>query len=155
MNADDLMQAAPETLAARIACEEVFLKFHRLIDEGSASEAIDLFTSDAVFEVRGQRFEGRRAILDFLQRRERQADRRTRHLASNFTFALTSPTSAEGSAQLLIVAGSGAETKQLDIEAVSDCVLRFRRTPPGIWQMTARSHRRFATANSDQASKRN
>ncbi len=148
MTTGGVIQPGPGALAARVACEEVFVRFHRLIDAGTATQAIDLFTTDSVFEVRGQLFEGRQAIFEFLQRREQQSDRLTRHLASNFAFELTSETVAQGSAQLLIVAASASEPRELELEAVSDCAVRFRRSESGIWRMTARSHRRFATARS-------
>ncbi|HEY2715335.1 MAG TPA: nuclear transport factor 2 family protein [Solirubrobacterales bacterium] len=136
------MQA--DELQARFACESAFRAFHRFIDEGVATRAIDLVADDGLFEVRGKAFRGRDEILGFLQRREAASDRHTRHLDSNFCFAMTSASTAEASAQLLIAQRTA--DGQLEIEAVTDCQVEFALADGGAWLITSRIHRRFAPA---------
>lgn len=133
-----------DTLLARAECEDLFLDFHGLIDAGRAREAIDLFTEDGSFEVRGRPFEGRDAILGFLTARESRTDRHTRHAAANFRFRRTSATTAQATAMLTIFASEGDGHRSSVPEAVSDCEIEFRRDDDGRWRTTTRRHLRFA-----------
>jgi len=57
--------------------------YHGAIDRGRATEAIDLFTEDAVFQARGEELIGRAAIAAFLVERQAQIGRHTVHLVAN------------------------------------------------------------------------
>lgn len=136
-----------EHLAARAACEALFHDVHGLIDDGRASEAIDRFTDDAVFEVRGTRYEGRIDILRFLTDREAMADRHTRHAGANFRFRRTGDAAAEASALLIVFVGEGPGPHAAVPEAVTDCEMTFRWTPAAGWRLSSRLHRRFAAGH--------
>jgi hypothetical protein len=133
-------------LEARSACEEVFLGFHRLVDAGVASQAADLFTQEAVFELRGNRFDGHNAIRAFLIERQAQVGRRTRHLASNFSFVLDTDAGAHSEAQLLVFLAREDDPARLELEALFDTETTYVRSPGGTWQMSSRIHRLFASA---------
>lgn len=59
---------------------EVVYLFHRHIDRGQATKALDLVADDADFTIRGQRMRGRAEVGEFLTWREQQTDRKTLHL---------------------------------------------------------------------------
>ncbi len=62
---------------------EVVYLFHRHIDRGQATKALDLVADDADFTIRGQRMRGRAEVGEFLAWREQQADRKTLHLIAS------------------------------------------------------------------------
>jgi hypothetical protein len=136
-----------ELLAARTACEELFLDFHRLIDQGRATQALALFTDVPVprFEVRGEVHLGTEALAAFLAARERNTTRQTRHLASNFRFELVSDDEAHATANLSLFHRGGEGGKDLIMEAIVDCELVFVRIETGEWRVSSRRHSRFAS----------
>lgn len=134
-------------LHAQVACERLFNDFHCLIDDGHATKALGLFHDGAVFEVRGERYEGIDAIGGFLEAREADTGRRTRHVASNFRFTRESDSSAHATANLTLFTGSGEDGHELKLEAVVDCETTFIRLPTGEWRITTRRHTRFASAH--------
>jgi len=134
-------------IAARARCEELFLDFHRLIDEGNATRALVLFTRDPEpsFEVRGQRHVGWDAISQFLGAREQDTTRQTRHLASNFRFFQQAHDRAYATANLTVYHRGGEDGSSLLLEAVIDCELDFVRSDGDDWRVCSRRHSRFAT----------
>lgn len=135
----------PDFLQARTTCEALFHDVHGLIDDGRATEAIDLFVDDAVFEVRGDRYTGRSEILRFLAHRQGLVDRRTRHAGTNFRFQRTTPTTARASALLIVFIAEGDAAPSALPEAVTDCEMTFRWTFAAGWRLASRVHRRFAS----------
>ena len=135
-------------LSARAACEELFLDFHRLVDEGRAGEALALFADEPEprFEVRGRVYAGTQALAGFLDARQRDTSRQTRHLASNFRFVLLDDDRARASANLTLFHRGGDSASGLALEAVVDCELEFVRTSTDEWRIASRRHSRFATA---------
>ena len=71
---------ASAELCERAEVLEVIYLFHRHIDRGQATNALDLVADDADFTIRGERMRGRAEVGEFLARREQQTDRRTLHL---------------------------------------------------------------------------
>jgi hypothetical protein len=134
-----------ERAAAHAACEGLFLDFHGLIDRGVASQALELFDDEGLFEVRGDVLRGRDAIGGFLRKREAAVDRHTRHLATNFRFALLSPTQAEATANLILFTRAEGDGSTLALEAVVDCQLTFIRRDDALWRIASRRHVRFGT----------
>jgi hypothetical protein len=145
--ATDAVSSESEWLLARLQCEQLFLDFHGLIDAGRAILAAELFSDDGVFEVRGRRHEGMPALTQFLAAREADTRRRTRHLASNFRFAMETGRHARATANLSLFTAD--DDGELKLEAVVDCELRFERAPSGRWLTQSRRHARFATASQD------
>ena len=144
-----MSDSLPESLgSARAACEELFLDFHRYIDAGQATRGLALFSDQPVprLEVRGQTYAGKAALEGFLQAREGDTARQTRHLASNFRFVLVSDSRARGTGNLTLFRRGGPEGSALVLEAVVDCELEFVRTGEGEWRVSSRRHSRFATA---------
>lgn len=134
-------------VAARTKCEELFLDFHRLIDEGNATRALVLFARDPEpsFEVRGQRHVGWDAIAQFLEAREQDTSRQTRHLASNFRFFPQADDRAYATANLTLYHRGDEDGSSLLLEAVIDCELAFVRSDENDWRVCSRRHLRFAT----------
>ena len=64
---------------------EVVLGYHRDIDAGHATAAIDAFTDDAEFQAHGRLLRGSTEILGFLTAREANTDRKTLHVFANET----------------------------------------------------------------------
>ena len=62
---------------------DVVVAYHRSIDVGRATDGLELFTDDAVFQVKGTELIGREAIGRFLTDREAQTDRHTVHVIAN------------------------------------------------------------------------
>lgn len=67
------------------AAADVVFAYHRAIDSGRATEGIELFAEDAVFQAKGMELIGRAAIAGFLTEREAQTDRHTMHVVANTT----------------------------------------------------------------------
>ena len=137
-----------ERVSARAQCEDLFLNFHRLIDEGHATQAVELFADDPAprLEVRGVVHVGTEALAKFLHAREQDERRQTRHLASNFHFELLSDDRARATANLTLFHRGGDDGSALVLEAVVDCDLEFVRLGADDWRVTSRRHSRFATA---------
>lgn len=136
-----------DLLTARIACEELFLDFHCLIDQGKATQALALFTDapEPRFEVRGDVHSGKEALAAFLNAREQNTTRRTRHLASNFRFELVSDDEARATAALTLFHRGGEDGTELIMEAIVDCELAYVRLETGEWRVSFRRHSRFAS----------
>lgn len=137
-----------QQLPAKTVCEELFLDFHRYIDMGEATKALALFTEEPPprFEVRGEVHEGTEALGAFLNAREKNKNRQTRHLASNFRFELLTDRAARATANLTLFHRGGEDGSDLIMEALVDCDLHYVRTATGEWRVSSRRHSRFATA---------
>src|SRR4051812_2869739 len=93
-------RAAVAPLQARLACEDVVRASFRLIDQGRATQAADLYAgdgmltlSDATQPVANQTLRGGE-IRAAMHQREAE-DRRTVHILTPISFRLTAPDEAE------------------------------------------------------------
>lgn len=68
---------------AQTACRETVHALYRSIDAGRATDALGLFTEDAVLEAAGLRHEGRGAIGAVLASRQARIERVTRHVLTD------------------------------------------------------------------------
>jgi hypothetical protein len=138
--------SSEDRLAARAACEELFLDFHRHVDDGHATRALALFADDPEprLEVRGEAYVGKAALERFLRAREQNTTRQTRHLASNFRFVLHSGARARATANLSLFNRGGPDGAALTLEAVVDCELEFVQVGAE-WRVSSRRHSRFAS----------
>lgn len=73
----------PESDAAR--CRAVLIRFLAAIDDGRATDGLNLFTEDASLTARGERLQGREAIGRFLAQGEAETERQTAHVIANET----------------------------------------------------------------------
>jgi len=85
-----------ERLLAERACERLCYDYCRVVDEGHHSLLADLFTEDGLFAVPGLRLDGRDVIRRFFTEREAMKELRTRHVCTNVSVDVTSPTGAAG-----------------------------------------------------------
>jgi ketosteroid isomerase-like protein len=131
-------------MTAETACEQLFVDLPRYIDAGQATRARDLFTDDAVLELAGQRHVGVDAICRFLEEREANRNRHTRHLASNFRLSEVSDSSAHATGSLAVYVATDDGPPALEV--IADCDVDFVRLPDGEWRMSRRRHRRFTGA---------
>jgi uncharacterized protein (TIGR02246 family) len=123
-------------LAAEFACRNLIHAFARHIDQGEATEAIDLFTEDAEVGDAGQSIKGRDAIGHMLAAREANTGRRTRHQVTNVMFELTGPDTAVAHSLLcLFVLGISEEPS---IRAISEFDDEFARDAEGRWRFARR-----------------
>lgn len=119
-------------------CRALVVGYHLAIDRGGATSAIDAFTDDAVFEIRGQQLRGRREILDFLTRRESQVDRQTVHEITNeHVIERGQDRVVLGALVLLHLRGADG---RYELEKVLDSTHALRRTAQG-WRIAERSSR--------------
>ena len=81
---------------------ETVLAYHRAIDTGHATDAISLFTDDAVFQAKGTELLGRDAIRVFMTDREAQAERHTVHVVANLVVRRAQDDEVELSALVLL-----------------------------------------------------
>lgn len=141
-------QSELDEFRARIRCEELFLDFHRFIDQGEATRALELFTEvpRPRFEVRGEVHLGTEALGAFLTAREQNTTRQTRHLASDFRFERLSDDEARATANLTLFHRGGGNGEELILEAIVDCELEYLRLESGDWRVSSRRHSRFASA---------
>lgn len=119
------------------AAEDVVLAYHRAIDTGRATDGLDLFTEDAVFQAKGRELVGREAIGGFLADRESQTDRHTVHVVANVSVV------REGSDEIELNALVLLHVRHADgryvLERVLDTTHVVTRSSSG-WQV----HRRFS-----------
>ncbi len=123
-------------LAAEFACRNLIHAFARHIDQGEATEAIDLFTDDAELGDAGQSIRGRDAIAHMLAAREADTGRRTRHQVTNVMFELTSPETAV--AQSLLCVFVLGVSEEPTIGALSEFRDEFACDGEGRWRFARR-----------------
>jgi SnoaL-like domain len=97
------------------ACERLSLDYARWIDLGQASRASGLFTEDAELTLSAGPLSGRPEIRAFFEKRE-GADVVSRHVITNITVDVQSPTRATGTAYLTFYRqpGNGDDPAPLD-----------------------------------------
>jgi hypothetical protein len=120
------------------AAQNVVLSLHRAIDTGRAATGIDLFTTDAVFQARGDELVGRSAIAAFLAEREARTDRHTVHVVTNATVHRTAADHVEVTAFVLVHVREPDGSYRL--ERVLDTVHEMQATDSG-WLISRRRSR--------------
>jgi len=118
------------------ACRGVLIDFLAAIDRGRATDALDLFTSDASFAARGSQLHGREAIAAFLADREAQTHRHTVHVVANDTVRERTDEQLTLTALLLLYERAGDGSFELD--RVLNTTQTFRRGPDG-WRIAHRA----------------
>ena len=130
-------------LQARWACEDVLRASFRLIDEGHAVLAADLYAADGMLTLSDATTHAghvtlRGADIDRAMRQRQADDRRTIHILTPSSFRLTAPDRAESEC-LLQVYGLGDDRtdgpKPRALSHVQDVLARGR---DGAWRICAR-----------------
>lgn len=121
------------TLSAK--CFDRICSYHYDIDRGAATNGIVHFTTDAVFEAQGNRYEGRDGVMEFLRNREAQKDRHTVHVITGPRFSR----GEDGSIVVgtIIMIGVRDASGQYNFGRAVDTVHRFVETKDG-WLIAAR-----------------
>jgi hypothetical protein len=83
------------------SCERLIMEYSRLVDFGEAAAVADLFTEDARWEGTDLVLDGREAIRAWFVKREGIARRVSRHVFTNVTIDVESPTAARGLAYMI------------------------------------------------------
>lgn len=118
------------------ACHTVLVEYHRAIDTGRATAALEHFAEDAVFEARGHRFTGREEIRGFLTEREAMTDRASVHVVANVR-TVSGATPDEPALSALVLLHARRPDGSYALERVLDTVHRFRRCGD-CWCITSR-----------------
>jgi hypothetical protein len=120
---------------ARTQCEQLIARYHRLIDDGAASEATSLFTCDAILQVAATTARGAAAIADVLTARQERTDRTTIHAPVGFDFEQSNEHDASAVGALILFAGDSGP-----IGRVAEALCRYRasfRYDEGAWRISA------------------
>jgi ketosteroid isomerase-like protein len=128
-----------DDIGARLACEALSVGSYRVVDDGRATAATDLFTDDAVFEAPPQlRLEGKEAIAKAFVAREAATDRVTRHVLTNLAFTRASADAADVHATLVLYRMKGGDDPSaLAPRLIAALHDRFRRVD-GAWKIAGR-----------------
>ena len=130
-------------LQARLACEDVLRASFRLIDEGHASLAADLYAADGMLTLSDATTHAgnvtlRGADIRGAMRARQAEDRKTIHVLTPSSFRLTAPDRAESEC-LLQVYGLGADrTDSPKPRALSHVQDVLARGADGAWRIFAR-----------------
>jgi hypothetical protein len=136
-------RAAVAPLQARLACEDVVRASFRLIDQGQATHAADLYTGDGMLTLS----DATKPVADVTRRGgdihaamlQREAEhRRTVHILTPLSFRLTAPDEAESESHLQVygLGGDPAESPQSRVLSHVQDVLA--RGADGEWRISAR-----------------
>jgi hypothetical protein len=136
-------RAAVAPLQARLACEDVVRASFRLIDQGQATRAADLYAvdgtltlSDATKPVANVTLRG--GDIQAAMRQREAEDRRTVHVLTPLSFRLAAPDEAESESHLQVygLGGDPAESPQPRVLSHVQDVLA--RDGDGAWHIWAR-----------------
>jgi hypothetical protein len=119
-------------VGAELACQQLIHLFARNIDDGVATQNVDLFTEDAELGSPDHRVKGREQVEFVMGARQADVERKTRHQVTNIVFQRIS--ADKGVAQsllcLYLLGGSDELTPRgisvFDDEFVRDSVGRWR-----------------------------
>jgi hypothetical protein len=119
---------------ARTECEQLLARYHRLIDDGKASEATSLFTCDAILRVAALTARGTAEIADVLTARQERTDRTTIHAPVGFDFEQSNEQDGAAVGALIVFAGDSGP-----IGRVPEALCRYRasfRYDDGAWRIS-------------------
>jgi ketosteroid isomerase-like protein len=129
-------EPSSEQLAAQLACRDLINQFAYLVDNGMASQVVDLFTEDAELGSPERTSTGRDELVALMAVREAATDRRTRHQVTNIVFRRTGPDTAQANSLLcLYVLGGPTELTARAITVFED---EFARDAHGRWRFSRR-----------------
>ena len=117
-------------------CRALLIDFLAAIDRGRATDALELFTPEAVFDARGTPLHGHDEIADFLIAREGETHRRTVHVIANDVVRRHDAAEIELSALLMLYERDAAGTYRLD--RILETTQTFQRLATG-WRISSRS----------------
>jgi hypothetical protein len=130
-------------LQARLACEDVLRASFRLIDQGQATRAADLYAvdgtltlSDATKPVANVTLRG--ADIHAAMRQREAEHRRTLHVLTPLSFRLTAPDEAESECHLQVYGLDGDPAEAPSPRALSHVQDVLARDPDGAWRISAR-----------------
>ncbi|SDT07742.1 SnoaL-like domain-containing protein [Brevibacterium sandarakinum] len=119
-------------------CRTLLIDFLTAIDQGRATDALELFTPDAVFDARGTTLRGHDGIADFLAAREGETERHTVHVIVNDAVRRHEDREIELTALLMLYERQSDGTYRLD--RILDTAQTFQRLSSG-WRISARTTR--------------
>ena len=133
--------SGPEVAAIAHACEQVSLQYSYYIDTGDYLHLPDVFTADGVWQVQGNRSEGRAAIADYWKTRvaRRKPEDGSRSLVTNQRIEVIDADHASGSSYFTIFRYTvGAASKSLAPAVFTRSTDEYLRTPEG-WKLRRRA----------------
>lgn len=119
-------------------CRTLLIDFLAAIDHGRATDALELFTPDAVFDARGATLRGHEEIAGFLAAREGETQRQTVHVITNDAVRCHDDHDLELTALLILYERAIDGTYRLD--RILDTTQTFQRLPSG-WRISSRTTR--------------
>ena len=90
-----------DRLLVERACERLIVEYSRLVDFGEAAAVADLFTEDGRWQGTDLELEGREEIRAWFERRQGVARRVSRHVCTNTSVTVVSPTEATALSYLI------------------------------------------------------
>ncbi|HEY5666710.1 MAG TPA: nuclear transport factor 2 family protein [Gammaproteobacteria bacterium] len=127
-----------DTIAIRLAIEELNAAFAHHLDHGDIDALVDLFTVDALYTHGARRSQGRDEIEALFRNRVAKGPRTSRHLYSGLRIAIESATEATGTSVCLSFAADGLPPLPAKPFLVADFVDRYRRDEHGRWRFAER-----------------
>ena len=124
-------------IAARLACEDLMIQSYRLVDDGRASGATELFTQDGRFAITNSvDIKGKESLSRFFSSREDDTERKTRHFLTNLAFSSSSAGEASIRATLILFVLSGSDPTTPNALADVEDTYRMEH---GRWRIATRT----------------
>lgn len=127
-----------DTLAIRLAIENLNAAFAHYLDHNEIESLVDLFTADALYTNGDRRSEGRTEIEALFRNRIAKGPRTSRHLYSGLKIAIESPTQARGTSVCMSFAADGLPPLPAKPFLVADFVDHYRLCDDGRWRFSRR-----------------
>lgn len=119
-------------------CRALLIDFLAAIDQGRATDALELFTPDALFDARGTTLRGHEEIANFLAAREGETQRHTVHVITNDAVRRHDDHDLELTALLILYERQIDGTYRLD--RILNTTQTFQHLPSG-WRISSRTTR--------------
>lgn len=136
-----------ERMAIERECERLIVAYTHYVDFGQAARVAELFTADGVWESPETTLAGQTAIREGFAARQRDEQRVSRHVCTNFALEVTDEDTAEGVVYLTLYRHDGdAAPMPRPLEGpylVGHYRDRFVRVQAGGWRF---AHRREEVA---------
>jgi len=126
-----------DTTRARLACMNIHYACLALTDFARVQESVPFYAEDFTGVLDGADLDYQ-SNLQFIQKRQANTERKTRHVSSNYLFCLADPDNAYAISILTLYLANGRAEAGVSPLAIADCGEKYVRSAQGIWRLRYR-----------------
>lgn len=126
-----------DTTRARLACMNIHYACLALTDFGRVRESTPFYVEDFTGMLDGAALDYQ-SNLRFIQQRQANTQRKTRHVSSNFLFRLSDPDNAYALSIVTLYLTNGRAEAGVSPIAIADCGEKYVRNAKGGWALRYR-----------------